>query len=80
MVKLGIEYCFMEVSSHAISQNRIYGLTYAIAAAFTNLSHDHLDYHKTFQSLQRCEKRNFLIRYQNQPFLLQMLMIKTDLI
>ena len=58
MVKLGIEYCFMEVSSHAISQNRIYGLTYAIGA-FTNLSHDHLDYHKTFKDYRDVKKEFF---------------------
>ena len=58
MVKLEVEYCFMEVSSHAISQNRIYGLKYA-AAAFTNLSHDHLDYHKTFKAYRDVKKKFF---------------------
>ena len=58
MVQLGVEYCFMEVSSHAISQNRIYGLKYA-AAAFTNLSHDHLDYHKTFKAYRDVKKKFF---------------------
>jgi UDP-N-acetylmuramoyl-L-alanyl-D-glutamate--2,6-diaminopimelate ligase len=48
----------MEVSSHAISQNRIYGLKYA-AAAFTNLSHDHLDYHKTFKAYRDVKKKFF---------------------
>ena len=47
--------------------------------AFTNLSHDHLDYHKTFKDY-RDVKKNFLIRYQNQAFQLQILMIKMDLI
>ncbi len=48
MVDEGCSYCFMEVSSHAIHQNRIVGLDFDIAA-FTNISHDHLDYHNTFK-------------------------------
>lgn len=47
MVEEGVSHCFMEVSSHAIHQNRILGLTFA-GGAFTNITHDHLDYHKTF--------------------------------
>jgi len=47
MVLEGCKYCFMEVSSHAIHQGRIAGLDFDIAA-FTNISRDHLDYHKTF--------------------------------
>jgi UDP-N-acetylmuramoyl-L-alanyl-D-glutamate--2,6-diaminopimelate ligase len=47
MVEEGVSHCFMEVSSHAIHQNRIAGLTFA-GGAFTNITHDHLDYHKTF--------------------------------
>lgn len=46
-VEAGCEYAFMEVSSHGIHQNRTGGLRFKIAG-FTNLSHDHLDYHKTF--------------------------------
>ncbi len=46
-VEDGCEYAFMEVSSHGIHQNRTEGLNFAVAG-FTNLSHDHLDYHKTF--------------------------------
>jgi len=49
MVAEGCEYAFMEVSSHAIHQNRIKGLHFR-GGIFTNLSHDHLDYHKTFKS------------------------------
>src|SRR3989344_4607055 len=45
MVKKGCKYVFMEVSSHALDQNRIAGITFA-GGIFTNLSHDHLDYHK----------------------------------
>jgi len=49
MVHDGCEYCFMEVSSHAVDQQRIAGLTFA-GGIFTNLTHDHLDYHKTFEA------------------------------
>ena len=48
-VEIGCEYAFMEVSSHGISQDRIEGLHFKIAG-FTNITHDHLDYHKTFQN------------------------------
>jgi len=47
MVDEGCEYAFMEVSSHAIHQRRIAGLEFA-GALFSNITHDHLDYHKTF--------------------------------
>lgn len=49
MVDAGCTHCFMEVSSHALHQHRVTGLEYA-GAIFTNISHDHLDYHKTFAS------------------------------
>lgn len=58
MVDAGCEYCFMEVSSHAVSQNRIAGLTYR-GGVFTNLTHDHLDYHKTFQEYLKAKKTFF---------------------
>ncbi|MEI7663178.1 MAG: UDP-N-acetylmuramoyl-L-alanyl-D-glutamate--2,6-diaminopimelate ligase [Bacteroidota bacterium] len=58
MVKEGCEYCFMEVSSHAIDQQRIAGLTFR-GGIFTNLTHDHLDYHKTFESYLRAKKTFF---------------------
>lgn len=58
MVKEGIEYCFMEVSSHAVEQKRITGLHFQ-GGAFTNLSHDHLDYHKTFEAYLKAKKRFF---------------------
>lgn len=48
MVDAGCEYVFMEVSSHAIAQNRIAGIDFKIGV-FTNITHDHLDYHKTFK-------------------------------
>ena len=49
MVKEGCEYCVMEVSSHALDQNRIGDSHYEVAV-FTNLSHEHLDYHKTMEN------------------------------
>ena len=54
----GVEFCFMEVSSHGIDQYRIEGLVFA-GAIFTNLSHDHLDYHKTFKAYRDTKKRLF---------------------
>lgn len=58
MVTAGCQYCFMEVSSHAIDQGRIYGLQFA-AAGFTNITHDHLDYHHTFAEYLRVKKAFF---------------------
>ncbi len=58
MVDAGCEYCFMEVSSHAVDQNRIEGLKFA-GAVFTNITHDHLDYHKTFENYLKAKKRFF---------------------
>lgn len=54
----GGSYCFMEVSSHAIDQERIAGLHYT-GGIFTNLTHDHLDYHKTFQAYLRAKQKYF---------------------
>jgi len=58
MVKAGCTHCFMEASSHAIHQNRISGLKLA-GAVFTNLSHDHLDYHKTIPEYIAAKKKLF---------------------
>ena len=58
MVNEGCSHCFMEVSSHAIDQNRIYGL-YFEGGVFTNISHDHLDYHKTFSAYIKAKKQFF---------------------
>ncbi|MEO5674321.1 MAG: UDP-N-acetylmuramoyl-L-alanyl-D-glutamate--2,6-diaminopimelate ligase [Chitinophagales bacterium] len=58
MVKAGCVFCFMEASSHAIHQNRIAGLKFS-GAIFTNLSHDHLDYHKTFKEYIAAKKKLF---------------------
>lgn len=58
MAQRGCEYCFMEVSSHSIDQERIGGLTFKVGI-FSNLTHDHLDYHKTFEAYRDCKKRFF---------------------
>ena len=55
MSEAGVEYCFMEVSSHGIHQKRTQGLDFA-GAIFSNLSHDHLDYHKTFAEYRDTKK------------------------
>ena len=57
-VEMGCEYAFMEVSSHGIHQNRTEGLNFKIAG-FTNITHDHLDYHKTFSEYIKTKKRFF---------------------
>ncbi len=58
MVQSGCNYCFIEVSSHAVDQNRIAGLEFA-GAVFTNITHDHLDYHKTFADYIKAKKKFF---------------------
>ena len=58
MVDAGCDYCFMECSSHAIAQERIRGLDFA-GGLFSNITHDHLDYHKTFAEYIRAKKRFF---------------------
>ena len=58
MVSAGCMYCFMEVSSHAVSEKRIAGLTFA-GGVFTNLTLDHLDYHETFQNYRDAKKDFF---------------------
>lgn len=58
MVKAGCEYAFMECSSHAIHQKRIGGLKFA-GGIFTNLTRDHLDYHKTFENYRNAKKAFF---------------------
>ena len=55
MNEVGVEFCFMEVSSHGIHQKRTKGLVFE-GAIFTNLSHDHLDYHKTFAEYRDTKK------------------------
>jgi UDP-N-acetylmuramoyl-L-alanyl-D-glutamate--2,6-diaminopimelate ligase len=58
MVEAGCEYAFMECSSHAIQQRRIGGLKFA-GGLFTNLTRDHLDYHKTFENYRNAKKMFF---------------------
>lgn len=62
MADAGCGYCFMEVSSHSLHQGRVKGLNFK-GAIFTNITHDHLDYHKTFQEYIRCKK----ILFDNLP-------------
>ena len=58
MVDKGCEYVFMEVSSHSVAQDRIAGLHFA-GGIFTNLTHDHLDYHKTMANYRNAKKKFF---------------------
>ncbi len=68
MVEAGCQYAFMEVSSHAIVQHRITGLKFT-GAAFSNITHDHLDYHKTFEEYIRA-KKIFFDNLQDDAFAL----------
>ena len=58
MVGKGCEYVFMEVSSHALDQNRVAGVTFS-GGIFTNLTHDHMDYHKSFENYFNAKKKFF---------------------
>ncbi|MBO4340855.1 MAG: UDP-N-acetylmuramoyl-L-alanyl-D-glutamate--2,6-diaminopimelate ligase [Bacteroidales bacterium] len=58
MVEEGCQYCFMEVSSIGVEQERVSGLHFRMGI-FSNLTHDHLDYHKTFAEYLRCKKLFF---------------------
>lgn len=58
MVDKGCQYCFMEVSSHAVVQQRVAGITFS-GGVFTNITHDHLDYHGTFDEYIKAKKKFF---------------------
>ena len=58
MIEAGCTHCFMEVSSHAVDQGRVEGLNF-VGGIFTNITHDHLDYHHTFESYIRAKKGFF---------------------
>jgi UDP-N-acetylmuramoyl-L-alanyl-D-glutamate--2,6-diaminopimelate ligase len=58
MVKRGCTHCFMEVSSHSLVQNRVYGIHFS-GGVFTNITHDHLDYHGTFENYIKAKKLLF---------------------
>jgi UDP-N-acetylmuramoyl-L-alanyl-D-glutamate--2,6-diaminopimelate ligase len=68
MVLSGCDFCFMEVSSHAVVQARIEGLDFA-GGIFTNLTHDHLDFHKTFDAYLKA-KKGFFDGLNNKAFAL----------
>lgn len=64
MVEKGCQYVFMEVSSHALDQNRVAGINFT-GGIFTNLTHDHLDYHKNLESYFKAKKKFFEILPEN---------------
>ncbi len=58
MADAGCQYAVIETTSHSLAQNRVYGIDYAVAV-FTNLTHDHLDYHKTFEEYRAAKGKLF---------------------
>ena len=58
MIENGCDYCFMEVSSHALAQGRVNGLRFS-GGVFTNITQDHLDYHNTFSEYLDVKKSFF---------------------
>ena len=76
MVQEGCEFCFMEVSSHGVHQKRTEALRFE-GGVFTNLSHDHLDYHNSFAEYRDVKNPSSII-YLKMPLQLPILMTKTD--
>ena len=72
MVNSNVRYCFMEVSSHGIDQNRTDGLVFK-GGIFTNLTHDHLDYHESFENY-RDTKKQFFDSLSNNSFANELLL------
>lgn len=78
MAEAGCEYVFMEVSSHAVVQQRIAGITFS-GGVFTNLTHDHLDFHKTFSEYLKA-KKTFFDRLEARAFAITNLDDKNGLV
>lgn len=78
MILAGVEYCFMEVSSHGVHQKRTEGLHF-VGGVFTNLSHDHLDYHATFAEY-RDVKKSFFDNLSKEAFALSNIDDKNGLV
>lgn len=61
----GVEWLILETTSHALAQNRVWGIPYAVAV-MTNVTHEHLDYHKTFENYREAKRKLFKLVNQNQ--------------
>ena len=65
MKSQGVEWLVLETTSHALAQNRVYGVPYSVAV-LTNLTHEHLDYHKTFENYRAAKVKMFQLANKNQ--------------
>lgn len=65
MKSQGVEWLVLETTSHALAQNRVWGVPYSVAV-ITNLTHEHLDYHKTFERYREAKKRMFTLTAKNK--------------
>lgn len=61
----GVEWLVLETTSHALAQNRVWGIKYSLAV-ITNLTHDHLDYHKTFERYRDAKRKLFVLANRNK--------------